>query len=148
VNTTYPTTTVSVIRANNTIGATITLGKDGFIASYDPKNTEMYVSCADSNKTYAINGTTNKVVATITTTQYASGAEYDPALDDMLAAGDSTFINHTSTAKSIVTVIPSSNTGTSTLTLGEGPLGGAVYDTKDLGFFAVNSGTTTVSVVL
>lgn len=145
---TYQNSTVSVIGTGNTIVKTIAVGKDAAIAVYDPKNSEMYVSAADSNKTYAINSSTNVVAATIKTTQYAGGCLYDPALGDMLAGGESTFVNSTSTAKTIVTVIPPSNTGTSTLTLGTGPLGGAVYDPTDLGVWAVNHGTTTVTIIL
>ena len=143
----YPSSTVSVIGTSNTVLKTITVGKFAVEAAYDPKNTEMYLPCAGSNKTYAINSTTNAIAATITTTQYADGAGYDPALGDMLAAGLSTFLNSSSTAKTIVTVIPSSNKGTSTVTLGPGPLAGAAYDPKDSGFWGANHGDT-VSVIL
>ncbi|MGD0588751.1 MAG: YncE family protein [Thermoplasmata archaeon] len=143
----YPTSTVSVIGTSNTVLTTITVGKYAVIASYDPKNSEMYVSCAASNKTYAISSTTNKIVGTITTTQYAGASEYDPALGDMLAAGISNFVNHSSTAKTIITVIPSSNTGPSTVTIGPGPLAGAAYDPKDSGFWGANNGDT-VSIIL
>jgi YVTN family beta-propeller protein len=144
----HVTSTVWVISSSNAIVKTISIGKDSDFAAYDPANSEIYVSAAASNKTYAIDGATNAIAATITTTQYPEGAFYDPALGEMLVPGDSVFENSSSTAKTVVTVIPSSNTGTSTLTLGIGPVAGGVYDPTDLGVWAVNHGTTTVSVIL
>jgi YVTN family beta-propeller protein len=144
----YPTTSVSVIGTGNTVLTTLTLGKGGAVATYDPNNSEMYVSCADSNKTYAINSTTNKIAATVKTTQYASAAIPDPALGDEVAVGFPEFANSTSTTRTIVTLIPASNTGTSTLTLGIGPTGGFVYDPADSGLWIVNGGSKSVSIIL
>jgi YVTN family beta-propeller protein len=148
VGKTYPTSTVSIIGTTNKVVATVTVGKFAGVAIYDPKNAEMYVSCADSNKTYAIDSATNAIAATITTTQYPSGAIYDSALGEIIVGGDTTFLNSSSTAKSVATLIPSSNTGATTLTLGTGPIGDGIWDPSDSGVFASNSGTNTVSVVL
>jgi YVTN family beta-propeller protein len=144
----YPVSTVSIIGTTNKVLATVTLGKYAVIGTYDPKNNEMYISCTASNKTYAIDSATNAIAATVATKQNAVGAEYDPALGDEMALGFSTFTNSSSTAKTIVTVIPSTNTGTSTITLGTGPAGGGGYIAADSGFWLVNEGGTTVSVVL
>jgi YVTN family beta-propeller protein len=146
--TVHSASTVWVISSGNSVAKVISVGKDADIASYDPSNSEMYVSAAASNKTYAIDGSTNAIVATLTTTQYPEGAFYDPALGDMLVPGETVFENSSSTAKTVVTVIPSTNTGTSTLVLGTGPVGGGVYDPVDRGVWASNHGTTTVTIIL
>jgi len=149
-NGTYPASTISVIgpSAPFTVVKTITVGKGAGVATYDPKNREMYISAPASNKTYAINSTTNAIAATITTTQYATASLYDSALGDMIAVGFTTFVDTTSTAKTVVTVIPSSNTGTSTLTLGTGAAGGVGYDPTDSGLWITNEGAKSVSVIL
>jgi YVTN family beta-propeller protein len=143
-----PVSTASVIGTNNSVVKVVALGKDAVIAVYDPKNSEMYISAQDSNRTYAISSSTNAIVATIKTIQYADGCVYDPALGDMMAGGDTIFTNSSSTAKTIVTVIPSTNTGTSLLTLGVGPVSGAIYDPTDSGLWADNDGANTVSIIL
>ncbi|MGC2289250.1 MAG: hypothetical protein WA688_05265 [Thermoplasmata archaeon] len=144
--TTYPASTVSLIGTANTVVKTLTVGKEAVVAGYDPKNSEMYISCPRSNLTYAITSA-NAITAKVATKQYATAAEYDPALGDMLAIGFTSFLG-ASTADTLVTVIPSTNTGTSTVTLGEGPVGGAGYNPTDSGFWVVNTGTTTVTVIL
>ncbi len=144
----YPTGSVSVIGTSNKVLTTIALGKYAVVATYDPKNSEMYISCAGSNLTYAIDSATNAVVAKIATTQNAIGTVYDAALGDSIAIGLTNFGGGSSTAKTIVTVIPSSNTGTSKLTLGIGPATGLAYDPTDSGLWVVNEGAKTVSVIL
>ena len=141
----YPVSSVSII-SGTTVSKTLTVGKYAVVAGYDPKNSEMYVSCPGSNLTYAITSG-NAITAMVATPQYSTAAEYDPSLGDMLAVGFPTF-GGTAAANTIVTVIPSTNTGTSTVTLGKGPPGGVGYDPTDSGFFVVNSGTTTVSFIL
>jgi YVTN family beta-propeller protein len=143
---TFPTSTVSVISTSNVVAKTLTVGKYAVIAAFDPKNSEMYVSCPASNLTYAFTST-NSLAAKVTTKEWSGASAYDPALGEMLAPGLTKFFNFTA-SKTIVTVIPSSNTGTSTVTLGIGPLSGATYDPADLGFFGVNQGANTVSVIL
>jgi len=143
---TYPTSSVSVITSSNTLATTITVGKFAILATYDPKNDDMYVPCGASNLTYVIDSA-NAVTAKVTTKDYGAGAVYDPALGDMLVAGISSLENPNSTAKTIVTIIPSTNKGTSTVTLGPGPIEGIAYDPKDSGYWGANHGDT-VSVIL
>ncbi|MGA7845713.1 MAG: hypothetical protein WCB18_01295 [Thermoplasmata archaeon] len=143
---TYPTSTVSVIATTNKVVKTLTVGKYAVVAFYDPKNSEMYIACPASNETFAITSA-NAITAMVVTKQYAGAALYDPALGEMLAFGFATF-NGAPVADTIVTLIPSTNTGTSTVTLGLGPVAGTAYDPTDSGFWAVNMGATTVSVIL
>lgn len=142
----FPVSTVSVIGTGNTVVKTLTVGKYAAVASYDPKNSEMYIACPGSNLTYAISSG-NAIVAKVVTKQYATAAEYDPKLGEMLAVGFATFFG-APVANTLVTLIPSSNTGTSTVTLGTGPAAGGTYDPTDSGVWIVNGGTTTVSVIL
>lgn len=144
---TYPTSTVSVITSSNKLAKTITVGKFAVVASYDPKNEEMYVSCAASNETYAIDSATNAIAAKIKTKDFGAVSIYDPALGDMLTIGLSSFEDSSSHAKTIITVIPSSNTGTSTVKIGPGPDEGLAYDPDDSGVWISNHGNT-VSVIL
>ena len=143
---TYVASTISII-TGTTLTTTLTVGKDALIAFYDPKNTEMYVACPASNLTYAITSA-NAITAMVVTKQNPGVAIYDPGLGETLAIGETEFNGHASTAKTLLTVIPSTNTGPTSLSLAEGPAGGAAYDPTDSGFFVVNSGAGTVSVIL
>ena len=143
---TYPTSKVSVITTSNKVTKTLTVGKYAVVAFYDPTNTEMYVACPASDLTYTITNA-NALGPKVTTTQNAGAAIYDPGLGEMVAVGISTFLG-ASTADTIATIIPSTNTGTSTVTLGEGPAAGTAYDPTDSGLWVVNGGTTSVTVIL
>jgi DNA-binding beta-propeller fold protein YncE len=145
VGKTYPVSSVSII-SGTSVTKTLTVGKYAVVAQYDPKNNEMYIACPASNQTFAISNS-NAIAATIPTQQYPSAAVYDPGLGDMLAFGFSTFNGHKA-ADTIVTVIPSTNTGTSTVTLGMGPPAGVGYDPTNSGFFVVNGGATSVTFIL
>jgi YVTN family beta-propeller protein len=142
---TYPTSSVTIISGTKLV-KTLTIGKYGVVASYDPSNTEMYIACPASNLTYTITNA-NAAGPTVVTKQYAGATEYDPALGDMIALGITDFLG-ASAADTLATVIPSSNTGTSTLTLGEGPVAGGAWDPTDSGLWEVNGGTTSVTVIL
>ena len=143
---TYPTSKVSVISDANKVVKTLTVGKYAVIAFYDPANTEMYVACPASNLTYTITNA-NALGPKVTTKQSAGAAIYDAGLGEMIAVGVTDFYG-ASTADTVATIIPSSNTGTSTVTLGEGPAAGSAYDPSDSGFFVVNEGAGTVTVIL
>ena len=144
---TYPASTVSVISGTKVV-KTLTVGKYAVVAQYDPKNGDMYVACPDSDATYPISKA-NALGAAIPTTQWATAAVYDPALGDMLATGEgtTTFLGTTG-ADIIVTLIPSTNTGTSTVTLELGPVAGGAYDPADSGYWFADSGSNAVSVIL
>jgi YVTN family beta-propeller protein len=143
----YPNGTVSIINNTNVVIKTLTLGRFSVGATYDPKNQEMYITATASNRTYAINSTTNTIAAKIVTGQNPEGAGYDGKLGEMLVPGDTEFWG-TSTAKTTVTLLPSANSPTSTISLGTGPFGDAVWDPVDSAFFAANGGTDTVTVIL
>lgn len=144
----YPKSTVSIIGTNNKVAATLTLGKYCVIPTYNPVNGEMYISCPASNQTFAIDSSTNAIANKITTPQSATASLYDPALGDQVAIGDSTFFDNASTARTVATLIPSSNTGTSKVTLGQGPVGDVLYDPSDSGLWVTNLGAKSVSVLL
>ena len=146
---TYGNTTVSIISTSNKVVATVKVGKGAFVAQYDPANGDVYVESPLTNRTYVIGGTTNKLVGSPTISKgYPYFPLFDPGTGDMLVAGESTFADSSSTAKTVVAVFSSANQLLVNLTLGEGPISSATYDPEDSGMFATNYGAGTVSVIL
>ncbi len=149
VNTTtgkYPSGTVSVISTANKLKATVTVGKESFLATYDPTTGDVYVPCVESNATYVIDATTFKLVGSaISTPQFPDVAFYLPSHQEMLIFG---YSNETGTpTTTTVTVISSSNAVAATLTLPKGPVAGGVYDPKNQDGYISNEKAGSVSVL-
>ena len=86
----FPNGVVTVISSTNAVVATVTVGKEALVSSYDPATQDIYMPCGQSNATYVINGTTNVLVGSpIPSKQYPLVGVYDPGTKDMLVAGDS-----------------------------------------------------------
>ncbi|MGP8067537.1 MAG: YncE family protein [Thermoplasmata archaeon] len=142
----FPNGVVTVISSTNAVVATVTVGKEALVSSYDPATQDIYMPCGQSNATYVINGTTNVLVGSpIPSKQYPLVGVYDPGTKDMLVAGDS---NTTGTPQTTnVTVISTTNTRVTTLILGKGPVDGFAYDPSNLDAYCSNEAAATVSVI-
>jgi YVTN family beta-propeller protein len=117
-------TTVSVISSTNTIVASLVVGKNPSpVATYDPKNQEVFVPCRMSNATYFIDGTTNTLLKSTVKSPEPFVAFYDPGNHDMLVFGP-----RLSSFTLCVAVISPSNSRLALLTLGKGWGGGLAYD--------------------
>jgi YVTN family beta-propeller protein len=142
-----PNTTVTVLRPNLTIAKTLTLGMDCGSPTYDPKNQEMYVPCLRSNQTYAINSTTWKVVARLTTRGAPMVAVDDPGTSQMMVFNDPVFYSRNLTTHTLAFAIPASNRGVTSLALGTGGAGGELWDPTDSGLWVTNIASGTVTVI-
>jgi hypothetical protein len=139
--------TVTVLTSTLTVAKTIAVGKYCEFPEYDPANHDLYLPCTRSNQTFVINSTTFKVTAKLATTGNPVVAFYDPGISEMMVVNGPTFYNRASTVKTLVFVVPSSNTGMTKLTLGYGGAGDGVYDPSDSGVWVTNEGSGTVSVI-
>jgi YVTN family beta-propeller protein len=140
--------TLTILTSSLTVAKTLTLGAFCGYAAYDPVNHDMYVPCARSNTTFVISSATHTIVKKLSTGGTPVVAFFDPGVSDMLVAGDPVYYNASSTTHNTVYVVPSSNTGITTLTLGTGAAADGVYDPNDLGVWVSNEGSGTVSVIL
>jgi YVTN family beta-propeller protein len=142
-----PNTTVTVLSPNLTIAKTLTLGRGCASPTYDPKNQEVYVPCLLSNQTFAINGTTLKVVARLATLGVPMVAVYDPATSKMIVFNDPVYYSRNLTTHTLGYAIPESNRGVRTVTLGTGGVGGEAWDPSDSGLWVTNVASGTVTVL-
>jgi YVTN family beta-propeller protein len=127
-----------VVSSSNVVSSTVSLGKGEFtIASYDPGNSDVYVTSVE--RTIAvISGTT--VIKSLKVSQYVAYLLYDPTLKDMVGAGD---VN--ATTVSTLNLITTTNS-LSTLKVGKLAVA-AFYDPKDTYVYVVNIGSKTVELV-
>lgn len=126
--------------AGPTVNAVVKLGSSaGYLEGFvDPANSDIYFESV--TKSIAVLSNSSKLVKTISTKQGVVYLVYDPALKDMIGAGD---VNLTTT--SLLYVIGSSNK-ISTLTVGKEGIA-FVYDPVDSLVYVANLGSDSLDLV-
>lgn len=138
-NVTLNRTDAVVISSAPALSATtfLAVGPGYALATYDPANGNMYVT-GDSKSVVVLNLTS--VVKRVTTSQPVIDMIYDPALKDMVGAGD---VNRTTVS---VLYFVSSTNGLTSITVGKLSLA-VFYDPKDTYVFVVSLGSDAAEFV-
>jgi YVTN family beta-propeller protein len=143
----YPDANLTVISTANKVATTLSVGRFAGIMAYSPKTNDLYVPCAESNKTYLVNATTNVLLTkTLATPQWPTVAVYSVVAGEVIVAGNSNFTG--TPTKTDLTVISTGNAVAGTVVLGVGPVGDYAYDPTVKASYVSNEGAGTVSVLV